>query len=377
MNARLYKTQKDETQSVTDVVSRTSGNEKAAFQLVDNRPEIITQRKLSALANSDHSAKRTPLSPLPESKLAAEGSTIQRKEKLETVAPTGPVNEVRDADAHQNFPQQVGDAVIQAKNPKEWWQDRKAQVRAWNARRRARRAQRRQGAPQVAVENDMDEMAFEPRIEEREVEMVSENDSSSVYEEEVDERRERVFTKEEIVPNTKATERKVEPDYLEQLGLPKEKMTRVETFPKEVTGDKYGTAAEEMLNFDNLYGEHTWVMENNFRDKSRSEGFWASDVVDEQVKAAGLGEDAVPEFILRKNVVNKVGLAFLANNEGLLQKEFPAGSSEFDTLNEKIPNIKSTGNIVSRRGAKMVSLRIEPRPGNEYMIIIGVEREEN
>jgi len=53
MNTHADKTQKNESQSVANVVSQKKSGGKSTFQFVDNRPEAVAQRKLQELVNNN------------------------------------------------------------------------------------------------------------------------------------------------------------------------------------------------------------------------------------------------------------------------------------------------------------------------------------
>jgi hypothetical protein len=52
MNTHADKTQENKSQSITSDTSQKQGSDKATFQFVDNRPEVVAQRKLQEMANN-------------------------------------------------------------------------------------------------------------------------------------------------------------------------------------------------------------------------------------------------------------------------------------------------------------------------------------
>ena len=58
MNTYTDKTQKNKSLSVANAVSQKQSISESAFQFVDNRPEVVAQRKLQEMANNSQQAKR-------------------------------------------------------------------------------------------------------------------------------------------------------------------------------------------------------------------------------------------------------------------------------------------------------------------------------
>jgi gas vesicle protein len=52
MNTNADKTQENKNESITSDTSQKQGSDKATFQFVDNRPEVVAQRKLQEMANN-------------------------------------------------------------------------------------------------------------------------------------------------------------------------------------------------------------------------------------------------------------------------------------------------------------------------------------
>jgi hypothetical protein len=52
MNTHADRTQENKSQSVANAVSQKKSSGESTFQFVDNRPEVVTQRKLQEVANS-------------------------------------------------------------------------------------------------------------------------------------------------------------------------------------------------------------------------------------------------------------------------------------------------------------------------------------
>lgn len=57
MNTHADKKQENKSQPVADVLSQKQSSEESTFQFIDNRPEVVAQRKLQAMANN-HSAQQ-------------------------------------------------------------------------------------------------------------------------------------------------------------------------------------------------------------------------------------------------------------------------------------------------------------------------------
>lgn len=78
MNSPIYKTQENESQPVRDTVSKKQKSGTAlTFQLIDNRPEVVTQRKLQTMAN--------------ESSQVSQMRTIQKVAQQRTLQPKVPI----------------------------------------------------------------------------------------------------------------------------------------------------------------------------------------------------------------------------------------------------------------------------------------------
>jgi hypothetical protein len=58
MNTHADKTQENKSQSITSDTSQKQGSDKATFQFVDNRPEVVAQRKLQEMANNSQQVKQ-------------------------------------------------------------------------------------------------------------------------------------------------------------------------------------------------------------------------------------------------------------------------------------------------------------------------------
>lgn len=174
-----------------------------------------------------------------------------------------------------------------------------------------------------------------------------------------------VFTAADIAGHTHVTKEN-EPSPIAGVNGP---FKRIETFNQRTTGDNYDTPKQEQLNFDNLYNDHTWIMQNNFRAPSRAEGFHASDIIDAQVRAAGLPDDHIPEQIIRHNVINDAAHTYFSNNPNVLGPWID-NQNVIQQLVSAVPNIRSANHILHARHTTIQSIQITPLTGNEYRITI-------
>jgi hypothetical protein len=80
MNTHADKTQKDKSQSGGNTVSQKQISGESTFQLVDNRPEALAQRKLKEMANnSPQSRKYAQLKAMADNYSSQKQKTIQRR----------------------------------------------------------------------------------------------------------------------------------------------------------------------------------------------------------------------------------------------------------------------------------------------------------
>ena len=81
MNTHADKTQENKSQSVSNDESRMKSRRESTFQLVNNRPEVVTQRKLQSIANNNPGANYVAQLSTMES--TSGYSVVQRAEKSE------------------------------------------------------------------------------------------------------------------------------------------------------------------------------------------------------------------------------------------------------------------------------------------------------
>ncbi len=85
MNTHADKTQEIKSQSVANEVSQKQGSGKATFQLVDNRPEAVTQRKLQEMVNNSPQAKQdAQLQAMADNYSNQQEHPIQKKKTIQT-----------------------------------------------------------------------------------------------------------------------------------------------------------------------------------------------------------------------------------------------------------------------------------------------------
>lgn len=82
MNTHTYKSQENKSQSVSAATPQLQSSSESTFQFVDNRPEVVAQRKLQELANNSPQVKQAAQLQAMANKYSAQQKyPIQKKEK--------------------------------------------------------------------------------------------------------------------------------------------------------------------------------------------------------------------------------------------------------------------------------------------------------